>query len=82
MICQAARIRVYKGLRRIDLASGAGGTLGTVARTERGDVLGMRVESPLRTAAALEVLASEIIPALAVRLRNVGPAGVAPSVSG
>ena len=64
------RLLAASGHRRIDLAARAATSLDVLARIDRGDVKGMKLDTLLRVAAGLGVAVAELVPVLAVRPRG------------
>ena len=65
-----ARLLAVAGARRVDLAARSGCSLDTLDRIDRGDLVGMKLGTLARVAAALGVAPAEIAPGLAVRPRG------------
>jgi transcriptional regulator with XRE-family HTH domain len=61
----ARELRIRRGQSQIDLASRSGVALETIRKLERGEVVGMKIETLLRISAALEAIPSEVLPVLA-----------------
>ena len=72
-------LRDERGLRQIDVAAKARVDPSVVKRIDRGQIMGMKMRSLIRVAAALRVSPVDVIPALAVvpKLEKRRPVGQA-----